>query len=57
MILISGMNMDSLCMHPIIPIDNEIWCWIYTFIGIFIPLLFAKMSNNILKKKRINTVN
>ncbi len=51
MIFIYGMNMDSLCMHPIIPIDNEIWCWIYTFIGIFIPLLFTKMRNNILKKK------
>ena len=51
MIFIYGMNKDSLCMHPIIPIDNEIWCWIYTFIGIFIPLLFTKMRNNILKKK------
>lgn len=49
-IQIYGLSMDKLSMHPIIPIDNGIWCWFYTFIGIFIPMLILNLRDKIFSK-------
>lgn len=50
-IQIYGLSMDKLSMHPIIPIDNGIWCLIYTFIGIAIPLLILNLRDKIFSRK------
>lgn len=49
-IQIYNLNMDKIGMHPIIPIDNYVWCWIYTFVGISLPLAFSMYGSKILRK-------
>lgn len=50
MIQIYNLAIDKIGQHPIIPIDNYLWCWIYTFVGITLPLLFSMYGGRIFKR-------